>query len=108
LALVGIRSTIGLTSRDGVIPLSFDRDIAGPMGRTVEDVARVFDVVAGYDPEDPYTEAGRDRREDDYTSFLDSDGLQGERIGVLRDLVDREDADPAIVSIFETALADLG
>ena len=62
LALVGIRSTIGLTSRDGVIPLSFDRDIAGPMGRTVEDVARVFNVVAGYDPADPYTEDGRDER----------------------------------------------
>ena len=59
LALVGIRSTIGLTSRDGVVPLSFDRDIAGPMGRTVEDVARVFNVVSGYDPADPYTEAGR-------------------------------------------------
>ena len=62
LALVGIRSTIGLTSRDGVVPLSFDRDIAGPMGRTVEDVARVFNVVAGHDPADPYTEAGRGRQ----------------------------------------------
>ncbi len=62
LALVGIRSTLGLTSRDGVIPLSFDRDVAGPMGRTVEDVARVFDVVAGYDPADPYTEHGRGRQ----------------------------------------------
>ena len=63
LALFGIRSTIGLTSRDGVIPLAFDRDIAGPMARTVEDGARAFDVVAGYDPADPYTELGRDRRE---------------------------------------------
>ena len=55
---MGIRSTIGLTSRDGVIPLSFDRDIAGPMARSVEDAARIFNVVAGYDPADPYTEAG--------------------------------------------------
>jgi amidase len=107
LDLVGIRSTIGLTSRDGVIPLSFDRDIAGPMGRTVEDVARVFNVVAGYDPADPYTEAGRDRKEADYTEFLDPNGLQGARIGVLRSLVDREDADTAIVRIFEAAVADL-
>lgn len=107
LALVGIRSTIGLTSRDGVIPLSFDRDIAGPMGRTVEDVAKVFNVVAGYDPADPYTEAGRDRKEADYTAFLDPEGLQGARIGVLRSLVDREDADTAIVGIFEEAVAEL-
>ena len=107
LALVGIRSTIGLTSRDGMIPLFFDRDIAGPMGRTVEDVARVFDVVVGYDPADPYTEAGRGRREDDYTSFLDVDGLEGARIGVLRALVDTEDADSGVVAVFEGALRDL-
>jgi Asp-tRNA(Asn)/Glu-tRNA(Gln) amidotransferase A subunit family amidase len=107
LALVGIRSTIGLTSRDGVIPLSFDRDVAGPMGRTVADVARVFSVVAGHDPADPYTEAGRDRREADYTSFLDPDGLRGARIGVLRSLVDQEDADTSIIRVFEDAVADL-
>ncbi len=107
LALVGIRSTIGLTSRDGVIPLFSDRDIAGPMGRTVEDVARVFDVVAGYDPADPYTEAGRGRREGDYTSFLDVEGLEGARIGVLRALVDTEDADSGVVAVFEEALRDL-
>ncbi len=107
LALVGIRSTIGLTSRDGVVPLSFDRDIAGPMGRTVEDVARVFNVVSGYDAADPYTEAGRGRKEDDYTDFLDANGLQGARIGVLRALVDTEDADSAVVAVFERALEEL-
>ena len=107
LSLVGIRSTIGLTSRDGVIPLSFDRDIPGPMGRTVEDVARVFDVVAGPDPADPYTAAGRGRREPDYTAFLDADGLRGARIGVLRALVDAEDADTAIVRVFGAALGDI-
>jgi amidase len=107
LALVGIRSTIGLTSRDGVIPLSFDRDIAGPMGRTVEDVARVFNVVSGYDPADPYTEAGRDKKEEDYTAFLDVQGLQGARIGVLRSLVDQESADTAIIRIFEGAVGEL-
>lgn len=52
LALFGIRSTIGLTSRDGIIPLAFDWDIAGPMTRTVEDGARIFNVLAGYDPAD--------------------------------------------------------
>ena len=107
LALVGIRSTIGLTSRDGVIPLFFDRDIAGPMGRSVEDVARVFNVVSGYDPADPYTEDGRGRKEDDYTSFLDPNGLRGTRLGVLRALVDTEDADTAVIGVFEDAVADL-
>jgi amidase len=107
LSLVGIRSTIGLTSRDGVIPLSFDRDIAGPMGRTVEDVVRVFDVVAGYDPGDPYTELGRGRREPDYTAFLNADGLQGARIGILVPLVDVEDPDEEIRAVFDQAVADL-
>jgi Asp-tRNA(Asn)/Glu-tRNA(Gln) amidotransferase A subunit family amidase len=107
LALVGIRSTIGLTSRDGVIPLSFDRDIAGPMGRTVTDVAKVFNVVAGYDSADPYTEAGRDREEDDYTAFLDTNGLEGARVGALRSLVDVEGADTSILRLFDAALGDL-
>jgi Asp-tRNA(Asn)/Glu-tRNA(Gln) amidotransferase A subunit family amidase len=108
LALVGIRSTLGLTSRDGVIPLSFDRDVAGPMGRTVEDVARVFDVVAGYDPGDPYTELGRDRREASYTAFLDPAGLEGARIGVLTALADPAQGDTAVMRLFAAAVADLG
>ena len=107
LALVGIRSTIGLTSRDGVIPLLLDHDIAGPMTRTVTDAAKVFNVVAGYDPADPYTEAGRNHLEADYTAFLDSNALHGKRIGVLRALVDTDDADPEIKTVFAQALADL-
>jgi amidase len=107
LALTGIRSTIGLTSRDGVIPLLFDRDIAGPMMRTVTDTAKVFNVVAGYDPADPYTEAGRDQLEADYTSFLDANALQGKRLGVLRALVDTDDSDAEVTAVFEKALADL-
>ena len=107
LALFGIRSTIGLTSRDGVIPLLFDRDIAGPMMRTVADAARVFNVIAGYDPADPYTEHGRGKRAADYTAFLDADALQGKRIGVLRALVDTDDADAQVTRVFEQALLDL-
>jgi len=107
LALVGLRSTIGLTSRDGVIPLLFDHDIAGPMMRTVTDAAKVFNVIAGYDPADPYTEAGKDHLEDDYTKFLDRDALRGKRIGVLRALVDTDDADPEVKQVFAQALADL-
>jgi amidase len=107
LALVGIRSTLGLTSRAGVIPLAFDRDIAGPMARSVEDVARLFEVVAGYDPADPYTEAGRDRREEDYTAFLDSGALEGKRLGVLRAFADPETGDSAVLALFDDALRDL-
>jgi Asp-tRNA(Asn)/Glu-tRNA(Gln) amidotransferase A subunit family amidase len=107
LALVGIRSTLGLTSRDGVIPLSFDRDVAGPMGRSVDDVVRVFEVVAGYDPADPYTELGRDRLEPEYRSALDVDGLRGARLGILSALVDDADADTAVIRLFDDAVQDL-
>ncbi|WP_262693646.1 amidase family protein [Kordiimonas aquimaris] len=107
LALFGIRSTIGLTSRDGVIPLSFDWDIAGPMTRTVTDGAKLFNVVAGYDPADPFTELGKGKREADYTAFLDKDGLKGVRLGVLRALVDTDDADPQVIALFEKSLDDL-
>jgi amidase len=107
LALFGIRSTLGLTSRDGVIPLAFDRDIPGPMTRTVTDGAKVFDVVTGYDPADPYTELGKKRVEENYTAFLDKSTLVGKRIGVLRALVDTEEADPEITALFEQALAAL-
>jgi len=105
LALFGIRSTLGLTSRDGVIPLVFDRDIAGPMARTVEDAVRLFNVVADYDANDPLTEAGK--RAADYRDFLNADGLQGKRIGVFRSLVDHADADPEIKQLFMAALDEL-
>ena len=105
LALFGIRSTLGLTSRDGVIPLSFDRDIAGPMTRTVEDGVRIFNIIAGYDPNDPITVP--DQREADYRVYLNSDGLSGKRIGVFRTLVDQEDADPEIRDLFLDAVAEL-
>ena len=129
LALVGIRSSMGVTSRDGVIPLSFDRDIAGPMGRTVEDVARVFAVVAGYDPADPYTELTLGRTGEDYRGFLsEGDGsieggasgepaggggagtspsLTGTRLGILRALADPAESDTAVVRLFDAAVADL-
>lgn len=107
LALFGIRSTLGLTSRDGVIPLSFDRDIAGPMTRTVTDGAIAFTVLAGHDPADPYTTPASGREREDYAVYLDPEALRGKRIGVLRALVDTEDADAEIREIFGRALADL-
>jgi Asp-tRNA(Asn)/Glu-tRNA(Gln) amidotransferase A subunit family amidase len=105
LALFGIRSTLGLTSRDGIIPLAFDRDIPGPMTRTVTDAARVFSVIAGYDEADEYTELGRNKVAADYTNFLDRDALRSRRVGVLRALVNTDDADPEVIALFEQAIA---
>jgi amidase len=105
LALFGIRSTIGLTSRDGVIPLAFDRDIAGPMARSVEDGVRLFNVIAGHDPSDSLSVP--DKREDDYLRFLNSDGVNGKRLGVFRSLIDHDDADPEIKTIFYRAVEEL-
>jgi Asp-tRNA(Asn)/Glu-tRNA(Gln) amidotransferase A subunit family amidase len=105
LALFGIRSTIGLTSRDGVIPLAFDRDIAGPMARTVEDGVRLFNVVAGFDAADSLSVPNK--REEDYRAFLNTDGLAGKRLGVFRALVDAIDADEEIKALFYQAIADL-
>jgi len=107
LALFGIRSTIGLTSRDGIIPLAFDRDIAGPMTRTVEDGARLFTVIAGHDPADPFTAEAKDRPRLDYTDYLDPAGLDDARIGVLRALADPAESDPRILALFDAALADM-
>ncbi|MGM0466318.1 MAG: amidase [Acidobacteriota bacterium] len=105
--LVGIRSTMGLTSRDGIIPLYLRNDIGGPMTRTVEDAARVLDVISGYDPADPVTERCRGKIPETYTDFLDKDGLKGVRIGVFRVLADRASSDPKVKAVFEKALQDM-
>ncbi len=81
--LVGIRPTIGLVSRDGIIPYSFTQDTAGPICRTVEDAVRVLEVITGYDRSDDETAWSIGRVPESYTSFLKKDGLSGKRIGVL-------------------------
>jgi Asp-tRNA(Asn)/Glu-tRNA(Gln) amidotransferase A subunit family amidase len=106
-ALVGIRSTMGLTSRAGVFPLSLRADIAGPMARTVEDAVKVFQVVAGEDPDDPATAAAHGRRIPNYGEALRRDGLKGAVIGVLHEAYDRESADPEVIRVFATAVEDL-
>jgi amidase len=105
--LAGIRSTMGLTSRAGVFPLNLKADIAGPMTRTVEDMAILFQAIAGEDPRDPATAAARGRRLPDARAALDRNGLKGVRIGVLREAYVLDSTDPEIVAIFEAALADL-
>ncbi len=106
-SLVGIRSTMGLTSRAGVFPLSMLADIAGPMARTVEDAARVFQVVVGEDPNDPVTAAAREHPKVDYLAALDRNGLKGASIGILRQAYERESTDPEIVKIFTNAIEEL-
>jgi amidase len=106
-ALVGIRSTMGLTSRAGVFPLSLLADIAGPIARTVEDAAKVFQVVVGSDPNDPVTSAATAYLPQDYAASFDRNGIHGAVIGVLRAAYERNSTDPEIVRIFMSAVEDL-
>jgi amidase len=106
-ALVGIRPTMGLTSRDGIIPLYFGNDIGGPMARTVEDAARVLEVVAGYDPADPITKLSEGKVPEHYTRFLDKKGLRGARIGVFRKYIDAPTTDSQVKALAEAAIQEL-
>jgi Asp-tRNA(Asn)/Glu-tRNA(Gln) amidotransferase A subunit family amidase len=106
-ALVGIRSTMGLTSRAGVVPLSYAADIAGPMARSVTDAVAIFQVVAGYDPRDPVTEASRAQTIPDYSQALVADGLRGARIGVLPQAYLRASADSEVLGVFGRAVDDM-
>jgi Asp-tRNA(Asn)/Glu-tRNA(Gln) amidotransferase A subunit family amidase len=106
-ALVGIRSTMGLTSRAGVVPLFSSADIAGPMARTVADAVAVFQVIVGHDPADPATDAARGQEIPTYAAALHVDGLRGVRIGVLQQAYQRPSADPEVMAVFQQALADL-
>jgi amidase len=82
--IVGIKPTVGLVSRTGIIPISHTQDTAGPMARTVRDAAILLSALAGIDPEDKATLASKGKTFADYTQFLDAKGLQGARIGVVR------------------------
>jgi amidase len=101
--IVGIKPTVGLVSRAGIIPISATQDTAGPMARTVADAAALLTALAGVDPRDPATADGR-ARSADYTRFLDPDGLRGARIGVARNLAGFH---PKVDKIFDDAVAEL-
>ena len=88
--LVGIRPTRGLVSRSGILPISTTQDEAGPITRSVADAARMLDVMAGYDPDDPITAFGRRQKPRSYLSFLERDGLRGARLGLVTDLLGTE------------------
>ena len=91
-SLAGLRPTVGLVSRGGVIPFSSTFDSAGPMTRTVTDSALVLNTIAGYDPADPATALSRGKVPNDYTRYLKRDALRGARIGVLRNYVNASTA----------------
>src|SRR3954447_7720709 len=106
-ALVGLRSTMGLVSRSGVVPLNLSADIAGAVTRTVADTAAVLQVIAGWDPDDPVTAAGRDHVAASYAAALRADGLKGARIGVLHQAYDTPTLDREVDDVFKGALGEL-
>ena len=104
-ALVGIKPTIGLVSRTGIIPISHVQDTAGPMTRTVRDAATLLSAMVGADPRDAATQSKlRGARESDYTKFLDPHGLKGARLGVERKFFG---ANAATDRLIEECLAEM-
>ncbi|MBF2025557.1 MAG: PEP-CTERM sorting domain-containing protein [Oscillatoriales cyanobacterium C42_A2020_001] len=97
-SLVGVRPTIGLSSRSGIVPLALSQDTGGPLARSVLDAALTLDATVGFDPNDPITATGIGNIPDSYTDFLQVNGLQGKRIGIVRDLFG-SDADPEYAQV---------
>jgi amidase len=101
---VGIKPTVGLWSRSGIIPISHSQDTAGPMTRTLRDAAILLGALTGVDPRDPATAASEGKSHTDYTQFLDANGLRGARLGVARNFPGFDDR---VLAIFERALEDM-
>lgn len=100
--IVGIKPTVGLISRTGIIPISHTQDTAGPMCRTLKDAAHLLGALTAKDENDPATHNSRDKILSDYTPFLDENGLQGARIGVGRAYMGFHEAvDPVIEAALE-------
>jgi amidase len=111
-SLVGLRPTVPLVSRYGMLPASPSSDTLGPIARTVKDAAILLDAIAGYDPNDPVTAYAVGQIPVSYTAFLTKDGLKGARIGVIRQPMDSK-TDPAsddykkVRVVIDKAIADL-
>jgi amidase len=103
--VVGIKPTLGLTSRAGVIPISHNQDVVGPHARTVADAAAILSALVGVDPRDPATAGSAGKFSTDYTQFLDPNGLRGARIGIAR--ASYTGYSPEADAIFEDAVAAL-
>jgi amidase len=105
-SVVGIKPTLGLTSRSGVVPVAHSQDVTGPMARTVADAAVVLGAMTGVDRRDPATAASKGHGHRDYRRFLDPDGLRGARIGVWRKGV--FGISPEAEAVGEAAIRELG
>jgi len=99
--IVGIKPTLGLLSRSGIIPIAHSQDTPGPMARTVADAAILLGALTGVDVRDRATSPSKKRALSDYTKFLDLDGLRDARIGVARNMAG---SNPRIIKIFESCL----
>ncbi|MFC1525386.1 amidase [Candidatus Latescibacterota bacterium] len=106
--IVGIKPTVGLVSRAGIVPISHTQDTAGPMARTVADAAAVLGALTGEDPADPITAESGGHRHEDYTRFLDPAGLKGARIGVARSYFGFHDRVDALMEEALEAMRHLG
>ena len=105
--IVGLRPTRGLVSRGGIMPFSATQDEIGPMTRTVEDAARMLDVMAGYDPDDPITAFSAGHTPASYTASLNKDGLNNARIGLLTDFIGREAIHEPVNRVIDDAVAKM-
>lgn len=99
--IVGMKPTVGLVSRSGIIPISKTQDTAGPMTRTVKDTAILLGLLAGIDEADAVTKESKDKARKDYTQFLDINGLQGKRIGIEKSFLE---GNSAVVELFKQAI----
>jgi len=105
--LVGIRPTRGLVGRSGVIPNSLTQDEIGPITRTVTDAALLLDVMAGYDPADPITAFSHGRIPKTYTAKLNKDALKGARIGVMMNMLGKEERHKEVNKVMEEVVAKM-
>jgi amidase len=103
--VVGIKPTVGLVGRSGIVPIAHSQDTAGPMGRTVADAAAVLGALTGVDPRDEATNASQGNSRRDYLQYLDREGLRGARIGVDRSMVGN---DARVDDLMENAIRTMG
>jgi amidase len=106
-SLVGLRVTQGLTSRDGIIPLSLTQDVGGPLARSVKDIAIVMDATSGYDPADPVTAVSLEHTPASYVHFLKEGRLRGARFGLLTDALIVDPPDAEVASVIQRARQEL-
>ena len=103
--LVGIKPTVGLLSRSGIIPISKTQDTAGPMARTVKDAAILLGVLAGVDAADAVTLESKGKAEKDYTKFLDKNALKGKRIGIEKSFL--KGRHEGVVALYQQAIEEI-